>query len=121
MSEDRRIIHEITPLMGKDVLYIADRHKKEFTYPIHNHSVFELNFVENAKGVRRIVGDSQEIIGDYDLCLITSPDLEHVWEQNDCRSEDIREITIQFDFSMGTETLFGRNPYSSITRMMQEA
>lgn len=44
--------------MGKDVLYIADRHKKEFTYPIHNHSVFELNFVENAQGVRRIVGDS---------------------------------------------------------------
>ena len=72
MAEDRRIIHEITPLMGKDVLYIADRHKKEFTYPIHNHSVYELNFVENAKGVRRIVGDSQEVIGDYDLCLITS-------------------------------------------------
>ncbi len=121
MAEDRRIIHEITPLMGKDVLYIADRHKKEFTYPIHNHSVFELNFVENAAGVKRIVGDSQEVIGDYDLCLITSPDLEHVWEQNECRSEDIREITIQFDFSMGDETLFGRNPYASITRMMQEA
>ena len=121
MAEDRRIIHEITPLMGKDVLYIADRHKKEFTYPIHNHSVFELNFVENAAGVKRIVGDSQEIIGDFDLCLITSPDLEHVWEQNVCRSEDIREITIQFDFSMGDETLFGRNPYASITRMMQEA
>ena len=30
MVDDRRIIHEITPLMGKDVLYIADRHKKEF-------------------------------------------------------------------------------------------
>lgn len=121
MAEDRRIIHEITPLMGKDVLYIADRHKKEFTYPIHNHSVYELNFVENAKGVRRIVGDSQEVIGDYDLCLITSPDLEHVWEQNECHSDDIREITVQFDFSMSDETLFGRNPYASITRMMQEA
>ncbi|HBI97986.1 MAG TPA: AraC family transcriptional regulator [Prevotella sp.] len=121
MVDDRRIIHEITPLMGKDVLYIADRHKKEFTYPIHNHSVYELNFVENAKGVRRIVGDSQEVIGDYDLCLITSPDLEHVWEQNECHSNDIREITVQFDFSMSDETLFGRNPYASITRMMQEA
>ena len=34
MAEDRKIIHEITPLMGKDVLYIADRHKKEFvSYP----------------------------------------------------------------------------------------
>ena len=121
MVDDRRIIHEITPLMGKDVLYIADRHKKEFTYPIHNHSVYELNFVENAKGVRRIVGDSQEVIGDYDLCLITSPDLEHVWEQNECHSGNIREITVQFDFSMSDETLFGRNPYASITRMMQEA
>ena len=121
MVDDRRIIHEITPLMGKDVLYIADRHKKEFTYPIHNHSVYELNFVENAKGVRRIVGDSQEVIGDYDLCLITSPDLEHVWEQNECHSGDIREITVQFDFSMSDETLFGRNPYASITRMIQEA
>lgn len=121
MVDDRRIIHEITPLMGKDVLYIADRYKKEFTYPIHNHSVYELNFVENAKGVRRIVGDSQEVIGDYDLCLITSPDLEHVWEQNECHSDDIREITVQFDFSMSDETLFGRNPYASITRMMQEA
>lgn len=121
MVDDRRIIHEITPLMGKDVLYIADRHKKEFTYPIHNHSVYELNFVENAKGVRRIVGDSQEVIGDYDLCLITSPNLEHVWEQNECHSNDIREITVQFDFSMSDETLFGRNPYASITRMMQEA
>lgn len=121
MVDNRRIIHEITPLMGKDVLYIADRHKKEFTYPIHNHSVYELNFVENAKGVRRIVGDSQEVIGDYDLCLITSPDLEHVWEQNECHSDDIREITVQFDFSMSDETLFGRNPYASITRMMQQA
>lgn len=121
MVDDRRIIHEITPLMVRDVLYIADRHKKEFTYPIHNHSVYELNFVENAKGVRRIVGDSQEVIGDYDLCLITSPDLEHVWEQNECHSDDIREITVQFDFSMSDETLFGRNPYASITRMMQEA
>lgn len=121
MPEDRRIIHEISPLMGKDVLYIADRRKKEFTYPIHNHTVFELNFVENAQGVKRVVGDSSEIIGDYDLCLITSPDLEHVWEQHECRSEDIREITVQFHFSLGEDTLFGRNPFSSITRMMQEA
>ena len=58
--EESRVIHEITPLMGKDSLYIADRRKKEFTYPIHNHEVFELNFVEHAPGVRRIVGDSND-------------------------------------------------------------
>lgn len=121
MGESRRVIHEITPLMGRDVLYIADRHKKEFTYPIHNHEVYELNYVEHASGVRRIVGDSQEVIGEYDLCLITSPDLEHVWEQYQCTSDDIREITIQFDFSLGENTLFSRNPFASITRMMNEA
>lgn len=119
--EERRVIHEITPLMGKDVLYIADRRKKEFTYPIHNHEVFELNFVEHAAGVRRIVGDSSEVIGDYDLVLITSPQLEHVWEQNTCTSEDIREITIQFDFGMSEDSIFGRNPFLSIRNMMNEA
>ncbi len=121
MSEDRRVIHEITPLMGKDVLYIADRHKKEFTYPIHSHEVYELNFVERASGVRRIVGDSSEVIGDYDLVLITSPDLEHVWEQGTCRSEDIREITIQFDFNMTEDNFFGRNPFMGMRRMMNDA
>ncbi len=119
--EERKIIHEITPLMGKDVLYIADRRKKEFTYPIHNHEVFELNFVEHAPGVRRIVGDSSEVIGDYDLVLITSPDLEHVWEQNTCTSEEIREITIQFDFRMTEESLFARTPFLSMRKMMNEA
>lgn len=119
--EERRIIHEITPLMGKDVLYIADRHKKEFTYPIHNHDVYELNFVEHAPGVRRIVGDSTEVIGEYDLVLITSPDLEHVWEQYQCKSDDIREITVQFDLQMGEDSLFGRTPFLSMQKMMNEA
>ena len=73
-----QIIREITPLSDKDCFYIAERYKTEFTYPIHNHSEFELNFTEKAAGVRRVVGDSSEVIGDYDLVLITGKDLEHV-------------------------------------------
>ncbi len=119
--EDLKVIHEITPLMGKDVLYIADRRKKEFTYPIHNHSVYELNFVEHAPGVRRIVGDSNEVIGEYDLVLITSADLEHVWEQNVCTSRDIREVTVQFDLDFGENSIFSRNPFNSMKKMMMEA
>ncbi|MBR1461904.1 MAG: helix-turn-helix domain-containing protein [Prevotella sp.] len=119
--EERRVIHEITPLMGKDVLYIADRRKKEFTYPIHNHEVYELNFVEHAAGVRRIVGDSSEVIGEYDLVLITSPDLEHVWEQHTCESDDIREVTIQFDAGIVENSIFERNPFISMRRMFNEA
>lgn len=100
-----QIIREITPLSDKDCFYIAERYKTEFTYPIHNHSEFELNFTEKAAGVRRIVGDSSEVIGDYDLVLITGKDLEHVWEQNDCRSKEIREITIQFSSDLSSRVL----------------
>ena len=119
--DESRVIREITPLMGKDALYIADRRKKEFTYPIHNHEVFELNFVEHASGVRRIVGDSNEVIGDYDLVLITSPDLEHVWEQNTCDSDDIREITVQFYLDMSDDGFLSRNPFYSLRKMLKEA
>jgi len=93
---DSYVLHEITPLMETDALYIADRHKGEFSYPVHNHDVYELNFVENAAGVRRIVGDSTEVIGDYDLVLITNPTLEH-------------------------DLFFGKTPFESIRQMMKEA
>ncbi|MBF1546729.1 MAG: AraC family transcriptional regulator, partial [Prevotella salivae] len=121
---DSYVLHEITPLMETDALYIADRHKGEFSYPVHNHDVYELNFVENAAGVRRIVGDSTEVIGDYDLVLITNPTLEHAWEQYECSSDDIREITIQFNFGAGmneNDLFFGKTPFESIRQMMKEA
>ena len=105
-----------------DFMYVADRHKKEFDYPIHCHDIMELNFVENAAGARRVVGDSSEVIVDYDLVLITSSDLEHVWEQHECKSDDIHEVTIQFYIYFEDEhTPFRTNPYKSIYEMMMRA
>lgn len=122
MSFERKILHELTPLKETDALYIADRHKKEFTYPIHRHKEFELNFVEGAAGVNRIVGDSRETIGNYDLVLITSGDLEHVWEQGDCKSEDIREITMQFYFGLDEgDRFFMKTPFEKIRQMLVAA
>ena len=60
---NKHIITEISPLSEKDCLFIVERYKTEFTYPLHNHKEYELNFVENGAGVRRIVGDSVEEIG----------------------------------------------------------
>ena len=116
-----QIIREITPLSEGDCFYIADRYKKEFTYPIHRHPEFELNFTEHAKGVRRIVGDSIELIDDYDLVLITSKDLEHVWEQHQCVSEEIREITIQFSPELFFSNLLKKNQFESVNRMLKAA
>lgn len=116
------VLHEITPLADDDFMYIADRHKKEFDYPIHCHDIMELNFVENAAGARRVVGDSSEVIGDYDLTLITSSDLEHVWEQHICQSDDIHEVTIQFFINFEDEhSILKKNPYKSIYQMMMRA
>ncbi|MDR1743396.1 MAG: AraC family transcriptional regulator [Dysgonamonadaceae bacterium] len=114
-------IREITPLSEKDCFYIADRNKNEFTYPIHSHGEYELNFISNASGVKRIVGDSIEIIGDYDLVLIGSKDLEHAWEQNDCKSSNIREITIQFSPDLFSSELLNKNQFNSIRKMLKEA
>lgn len=119
---ETKVLHEITPLDEHDFMYVADRHKKEFTYPIHCHELIELNFVEHAAGCRRIMGDSSEVIGDYDLVLITSPQLEHVWEQHECHSEDIHEVTIQFRLNFEDEqSPFKTNPYSSIYKMLMRA
>ncbi|MBO4660198.1 MAG: helix-turn-helix domain-containing protein [Prevotella sp.] len=119
---ETRVLHEITPLSEHDFMYVADRHKKEFDYPIHQHDIFELNFVAGGAGCRRVVGDSSEVIGDIDLVLITSSDLEHVWEQHECKSEDIHEITVQFylDFDSPTSP-FRTNPYKSIYNMLVRA
>ena len=114
------ILREITPLSVKDCFYIVDRRKKAFTYPIHCHKEFELNLVIHAPGVMRVVGDSSEIIGDYDLVLITSPGLEHAWEQGDCKSELIREITIQFSPNF-LKNLIETNQFARIHKMFDKA
>ena len=119
---ETRVLREITPLGEHDFMYVADRHKKEFDYPIHCHDIMELNFVENAAGARRVVGDNSEVIGDCDLVLITSSDLEHVWEQHECKSDDIHEVTVQFYIHFEDEhTPFRTNPYKSIYQMMMRA
>lgn len=116
-----KVFTEITRLSDKDCFYIVERHKTEFTYPLHRHKEYELNFIEGGKGVRRIVGDSVEEIGDYELVLIGGADLEHVWEQGNCRSKDIREITIQFSGDIFGNELLSKNQFASIKRMLRRA
>ncbi len=115
------MINEISPLSNKDCFYIVERYKSEFTYPIHCHKEFELNFVENGEGVTRIVGDSVETITNYDLVLIGRENLEHTWEQGECRSPSIREVTIQFSADIFSESLLSRNQFDSIHKMLEKA
>lgn len=115
------ILHEIPPLSSCDCFYIVDRRKHDFNYPIHCHKELEINFVHGGGGAQRVVGDSIETIGDLDLAIIGSEDLEHVWNQGHCASDEIREITIQFDKSLLPESLLSRNQFSSIKKMLHDA
>ena len=115
------VLREITSITDNDCFYIVERHKSEFTFPIHSHEEFELNFIEGGRGVRRVVGDSIETIGDFELTLVTGDGLEHAWEQGGCREKDIREITIQFSSRLLDDKLLSRNQFASIRKMFERA
>lgn len=115
------MMHEISPLAESDCFYVVERHKSNFTFPIHCHKVLELNFIENAEGVVRIVGDSIETITNYDLVLIGQENLEHAWVQGSCKSDSIREVTIQFSSDIFSDSLLMRNQFNSIHKMLERS
>ena len=115
-----RILSEITPLSDKDCFYLVDRNKTEFDYPIHRHGEIELNFVSNCAGARRIVGDSIEELGEYDLALI-GPGIEHCWDQHYCDKTDKREITIQFRPDLFPPEFLAKNQMKSIAELLKKA
>ena len=66
-------------------------------------------------------GDSAEVIGEYELVLITGKELEHVWEQNACKSPLIHEITIQFSPNLFGNNILEKNQFNSIRKMLEKA
>lgn len=115
------MLQEIVPLDGKALFLLARRVKSALDYPIHGHEEFELNLLLNVAGARRVVGDSGEVIGDCDLVLITGHNLEHAWEQHECRSQEITEYTLQFSPSLLPDELLRKDAMASIGYMFEKA
>ena len=113
-------ITETTPLTENDCFYLMDRNKDFFTYPLHKHEEMELNFVEHCEGAQRIVGDSIETLGPYDLVLLGSG-LEHNWSQYNCESHTIHEITIQFSADMLTYPMVSKRIFAPIRQLLQDS
>ena len=116
-----KVLREITSITDKDCFYIVERHKSEFTWPIHCHEVYELNFVENAAGVVRTIGDCRETIGNLDLVLITGSKLVHIWEQGTCPQHEMHEITIHIDPDTFHGSLIDKRAFATIRRMLERA
>lgn len=115
------IFREVTPLSAEDCFVIRSRVKSEFNYPVHVHPEFELNYIENARGAQRLIGDSLEEIGDYELCLIGNENLEHAWMNGSCDSKDIFEITIQFHKDLFFESMLSKRQFHSVAIMFENA
>jgi len=117
-NTDSEIITEITPIQENCGFYAVERKKTTFDYPVHRHDAYEVNFLYGCKGARRIVGDSTEELGDFDLVLL-GPNIEHGWETYNCQSRDMREITIQFAPGFFVDDYLKDNHLDGIYRLLK--
>ncbi len=114
------ILKEITPLTPNDCFTIFKRNKKEFDFPLHYHDEFELNFIKNAKGAKRVVGDHFDEITDLELVLL-GPDIQHAWFTHHCTSENITEVTIQFHKDLFDDKFLRRNQLAFIKKILDNS
>lgn len=114
------IHREITPLKENDCFLVFDRHKNDFNFPIHFHPEFELNYIANAKGAKRIVGDHMMEIDDLELVMV-GPNLYHGWEDHKIGKSIIHEITIQFPRDLFGNGMLDKNLLKPIKELFQHA
>lgn len=113
-------MREITPLTSGDCFTLFSRIKSDFDFPLHYHEEFELNFISNAKGARRIIGDHIAEIDNLELVLVGS-NLPHFWQTHKCKSKEIKEVTIQFHKDLFDEKFLRRNQLTFIRKMLERS
>lgn len=114
------VYREITPLTQNDCFTLFSRVKEEFKFPLHYHDEFELNFISNAAGAKRVVGDHMEVIDDLELVLVGN-NLPHGWFTHQCETKNIVEITIQFHRDLLDEKFLRRNQLSFIRALLERS
>jgi AraC-like DNA-binding protein len=117
---NEKLLREITPLTQSDCFTILSRIKSDFDFPLHYHEEFELNFIQNAKGAKRVIGDHIEEIDELELVLV-GPNLQHGWFNHKCLSKEITEVTVQFHRDLFDDKFLQRNQMSFIRNMFQES
>jgi len=111
------IITELPPIAEDESFYIVARDKRGFDYPVHRHDMYELNFIKGCRGCMRVVGDSFEELGDYDLVFLDGR-LPHGWLQHKCREGRIREITLQFPRELFGDYMLNHGPFAPLKALL---
>lgn len=114
------VVREITPLTQNDCFTIFSREKEVFNFPLHNHEDMEVNLILNAAGAQRIVGDHIGELSDAELVCV-GPNLVHGWFTHQCKSRQIKEVTIQFHKDLFDERFLSRNELVNIRNMFENA
>lgn len=114
------IFREITPLTQNDCFTLFSRHKSSFDFPLHTHEEFELNLILHAKNAKRIIGDHIDLIDDAELVFIGS-NLPHAWFTEKCTSENIHEITIQFNRDLIDEKFLQKKQLGFMRAMFEKS
>jgi AraC-like DNA-binding protein len=114
------LLREITPLTQSDCFTLFSRVKSEFDFPLHYHEEFELNFIQNGKGAKRVIGDHMEEIEDLELVLV-GPNLQHGWFTHKLKGQPLHEITIQFHRDLFDDKFLHRNQMSVIRKMFEKS
>jgi len=115
-----QLLREITPLTQGDCFTLFSRVKTDFDFPLHYHEEFELNFIQNGKGAKRVVGDHMEEIDDLELVLV-GPNLHHAWFTHKLKGQQLHEITIQFHRDLFDDKFLQRNQMSFIRKMFEKS
>lgn len=116
------IHREITPLKDNDCFLVFDRKKSDFSFPLHFHPEYELNYVSNAKGAKQYVGDNLMEIDDRELVLV-GPNLYHGWQNGKEKRgvDEVHEITIQFPSDLFGGEMLSKNILKPIKEMFQHS
>lgn len=112
--------HESTPLTNEDCVLVFVRANKKFDFPVHFHIDYELNFITQAQGAQRIVGDHVSNIGNQELVLV-GPNVVHGWNAPQYSLPDVTEITIQFPRDLFSNSLIHKNAFQSIRELLGNA
>lgn len=113
------VLREETPLSQEDCFLVIQRARTGFRFPLHVHPEYELNYLEHGSGAIRMIGDSVEEVGEYDLVLVAGG-VKHAYSNHTCKFENATEITIQFHRSLFDSVINKRN-FKTIKNMFDNA
>lgn len=111
-----KIQQEIVPIGADDMFIIMNHPNAKFDYGLHYHPEYEINLVLRTSGTR-VVGDSKETFGDYDLVLIGS-NVPHVWKSE---FKENQQITIQFAKDMLDFEVLSKRIYAPIRQLLLDS